>query len=403
MRTVKRCLGLGLALCLLGCGGKNGEPRGASGPAPASDAGTGELPSGAIDVVALEERYGPYLSDVVELAVGVRTSCAVHADGRVSCWGADWLEVLGRPPALAPRFVEGISDAVAVAVAFTAACAITRNGEVSCWGSGPVANDAPEDEWQYTAPSQVQGLSNVSALVAAQQHMCALAEGRIACWGEPTSLGSLFGRTGAAAPYWIGEVEGVSAFAVFMGLDRCELIVGFDAGAVDCIGAEFDDAPFSGRFRREPMGVTASAIDGRCLVSDGEVQCFGRNATGQLARPYAELEGSESYVQIAGLRDMVQVAVGDMHTCALDAGGRVWCWGGNSQAQLGQDYRSPALLEPTPLSLAQRVTQLDAGDLHTCALLEERHVVCWGYNAHGEIGEGSLRPALVPTPVRATR
>lgn len=393
-------LRLVIAVCALACGGK--EDSAGTPEARRSGAGgsVGQSP-GAVDVAVLDEAYGPYLSDVVDLALGVRTSCAVHADGRVSCWGADWLEVLGQSPTLEPRFVEGISDAIDVAVAFTAACAITRGGEVSCWGSGPVANAALGDEPQYTAPRLVEGLSNVSVLSAANEHMCAIAEGRVACLGAASSLGAMFGRAAAAEPYWVAELEGVRALAVFMGREGCQLLAALEDGSVECLEARVDEESPSGRFIREPVGLTATQIDGGCLVSNGDVYCMGGNATGRLGRPFAELSETDSFVPIAGVRNIVQVAAGDLHNCALDADGQVWCWGGNSQGQLGRDYRSPAALEPARLPLAQRATDLDAGDLHTCALLETQNVLCWGYNEHGEIGDGSLRPALVPTPVRA--
>jgi alpha-tubulin suppressor-like RCC1 family protein len=104
----------------------------------------------------------------------------------------------------------------------------------------------------------------------------------------------------------------------------------------------------------------------------------------------------------------VEVAAGGSHTCALLDDGSVRCWGDNGFAQLGQG--DPELLggplTPTRLpavNLGARAVQLSAGELHTCALLDDATVRCWGVNVDGQLGTGDEQtvgddevPASVP-------
>ncbi len=98
----------------------------------------------------------------------------------------------------------------------------------------------------------------------------------------------------------------------------------------------------------------------------------------------------------------VQLAAGEAHTCALTAGGDVWCWGSNSNGQLGAD---PAKVQasPTPV-LAPRsgvvYSQLAAGGNGTCVLTPEQSAMCWGAIGAGQLGMGTLADTFEPTSVQ---
>lgn len=89
--------------------------------------------------------------------------------------------------------------------------------------------------------------------------------------------------------------------------------------------------------------------------------------------------------------DAKTLASGVYHACAIiRATGVVRCWGGNSWGQLGSGSRKDLLLqpgeEPSTLSLGARAVSLAAGFYHTCALLENGVVRCWGNDEHGQAG-----------------
>ena len=75
----------------------------------------------------------------------------------------------------------------------------------------------------------------------------------------------------------------------------------------------------------------------------------------------------------------VSIASGMFHTCALFSGGTVKCWGDNSYGQLGVGVGC-LQYSAVPLTVSNlcNAKAISAGDLHTCALLQDGTVACWG-------------------------
>jgi len=93
------------------------------------------------------------------------------------------------------------------------------------------------------------------------------------------------------------------------------------------------------------------------------------------------------------------ISAGGGHTCGLTSAGAVLCWGNNSHGQLGDKTIVPRSV-PTPVEgLGAGIIQISAGLQHTCAITSVGGVVCWGYNGSGQLGDGSLASKLSPNPV----
>ncbi|NPC84008.1 RTX toxin, partial [Pyxidicoccus fallax] len=103
-------------------------------------------------------------------------------------------------------------------------------------------------------------------------------------------------------------------------------------------------------------------------------------------------------VQSGGGHDIAQLRAGDAHTCALLHDGTVRCWGSGASGRLGYgntetvgDNEPAASKGPVPLPATEKVVQLALGSGHTCALLSSGSVRCWGLNNQGQLGYGHTR------------
>jgi alpha-tubulin suppressor-like RCC1 family protein len=111
-----------------------------------------------------------------------------------------------------------------------------------------------------------------------------------------------------------------------------------------------------------------------------------------------ELEGIAYYVRQDVPKSSDVVVAGTAHTCAIKGDSTVACWGFNAYGQLGDGSTTQSLI-PITVSGLSGVAALSAGFYNSCALKTEGTVVCWGYNANGQLGDGSTTQRLSPTAV----
>jgi len=146
-----------------------------------------------------------------------------------------------------------------------------------------------------------------------------------------------------------------------------------------------------------------------CAILDGgSVRCWGANGSGQLGNSAPNGDQcqvnpcSTRPVNVAGLSSVTAIAAGQAHTCGLLADGTVACWGDNSSGQLGSMPEKKSSSVPLPVPGLSGVTGLAAGATHTCALLSGGKVMCWGGNTYGELGSGTKMSSPSPAPVIAS-
>jgi alpha-tubulin suppressor-like RCC1 family protein len=152
----------------------------------------------------------------------------------------------------------------------------------------------------------------------------------------------------------------------------------------------------------------ALGLEHACALSnDGTVRCWGLNSAGQVGVGPGGMTDSGAFdtrntptlVQNLGMAK--QITAGYYHTCALLMDDTVWCWGDNSKGQLGAPADGGAQPpKPTPVKIAgtpMGITQIQAGGFHTCALAGGS-VSCWGLNSSGQVGTGSVQPEAGVAP-----
>jgi alpha-tubulin suppressor-like RCC1 family protein len=141
------------------------------------------------------------------------------------------------------------------------------------------------------------------------------------------------------------------------------------------------------------VGISAGEEHTCAVTAGGAVYCWGEGEgfgmSGAVSTPVA----------IPGLEfGVAQVAAGELHTCVLLRTGTVQCWGSGSEMEPGADFHSPT---PTPVPGLSSVAAIASGDGYACALGASGTVQCWGGNLFGELGTGSMSPLDSPMPVTA--
>ena len=153
------------------------------------------------------------------------------------------------------------------------------------------------------------------------------------------------------------------------------------------------------------------------LLSNQQIKCWGSNAFGQLGRGDSsifigkipgDMGESLPFVDLGNNINATQITTGGFHTCALLSNQEIKCWGSNNNGQLGRgDSFSPIgqnsgeMGENLPfvnLGNNTKAIQVSAGREHTCALLSNYQMKCWGSNSNGQLGRGDASPTIGQGP-----
>ena len=161
-----------------------------------------------------------------------------------------------------------------------------------------------------------------------------------------------------------------------------------------------------------PIAASAIAAGGQhtcALLDGGAVKCWGRNDYDQLGLGDRISRGDEAgemgdnlpVIDLGTDRKATALAAGERHTCALLDDATIKCWGYNGSGQLGLDdyrYRGDGPgemgnnLPAVDLGTGRTVTAIAAGPFHTCAILDDATLKCWGLSAEGALGLGHTTP-----------
>lgn len=364
----------------------------------------------------------PELQGVVEMGSGDEYSCARAPDGsggeEVLCFGVNWTGQLGVPGDFGyPRGTRlpGLSDVAQVATGGYSGCAVRNDGTVTCWGRrffDTTTRSGPEDR---------VGLSGVSAVSISYEHGCALLDtGAVQCWGQNDS-GELGDGTQVptATPVDVVGLDGVSASAVQVATGvanspaafSCALLSG---GAVQCWGNNGEGQLGTGDTVDSLTPVTVTGLDGSSPVAEialGSQSACARLQTGAV-QCWGAFNGQLVPTEVVGLDGVstktMGLSLGSGHACVLLDTGAVWCWGSNSWGQLGDGTENPRT-SPVPVQVIDgttvTATQVSLGGVHSCALIDDGSVWCWGSDFANSrvIGTSTQGRVKTPTLTEASR
>lgn len=303
-----------------------------------------------------------------------------------------------------------VSVASKIAPGGSHTCALTSGGTVQCWGDnfyGELGNGGTANS---ITPVTVAGLSGeITAVAAGSQHTCALSRlGTVQCWGY-NRYGQMGNgsTTSASAPVAVTGLSGTVTMLAAGSYHTCALN---SAGAVQCWGYNANGQLGNGSTTNVATPVTVAGISGSAtalvagsqhtcaLTSAGTAQCWGNNLHGQLGN--GSTANTITPLTVTGLSGSATLlAAGSNHTCALTSTGVLQCWGLNASGQLGDGSIKNSAVPAMVAGLSGSVTTMTAGNAHTCAVLGSGAVQCWGGNNYGQLGDGATANSSVPVTV----
>lgn len=137
------------------------------------------------------------------------------------------------------------------------------------------------------------------------------------------------------------------------------------------------------------------------LTNNQRVFCWGKNAGGEALQGVATPSQLNSPSNLSSLTSVVQLSAGFNHTCAVISDGSVKCWGKNDFGQVGNGTSTSSPTAPA-IALAGGVEKVRAGYQSTCAVLATGELRCWGHNSNGQLGLGNTTHQSAPVSVLAS-
>ncbi|MCX6014460.1 MAG: hypothetical protein NT020_02525 [Chloroflexales bacterium] len=282
--------------------------------------------------------------------------------------------------------VGGVKEVVSIAAGFSHSCVMLANDTVKCWGDnnqgqlglGDSTNrgDSENEMGSILAAVALGSGRTAKAISAGLAYTCAILDNNsVKCWGNND-----YGQLGQ------GDVDVRGDNSNDMGSN----LLAVDLGS-----------------NRTAKAISAGYWHTCAILDDDTVKCWGRNDGGQLGLDDADNRGDETgemgddldTVYLGSGRTAKAIASGKAHTCALLDDNTLKCWGENDEGQLGlgdTNYRGYSSGDYGMASVAtvdvgsRMISQLVAGGLTTCVLFDTGIVACWGENDNGQLGIGNI-------------
>ncbi len=354
--------------------------------------------------------------------MGLQVTCLFG--GNATCWGFNAVGQLGygdttvrkKPDSVPIHFGTG-RIAVSMSVGNSHTCVVLDDYTLKCWGNnsaGELGNGSTSPFSSNAPPTTAIDLGTgrtAKSVAVGGKHTCAiLDDNSVKCWGlnDKGYLG--YGDTmprnqPSSASVNLGS--GLSAKSIVANSDHTCVIL--NNGGVKCWGDNTYGQLGDGTTTTNRDAPPATSIDlgsGRtaksiavgsahvCAVLDNDtLKCWGNNGGGRLG--YGDTTNRNkpdaNAIDLGTGRTAQAVSVGSSHTCAILDNGSVKCWGNNADGQLGYGdimQRDKPASYPLDLGLSRTALSVSSAANNNCVVLDNHTIKCWGYNTFGQLGYG---------------
>ncbi|MGI9626134.1 MAG: RCC1 domain-containing protein [Longimicrobiales bacterium] len=335
----------------------------------------------------------------VQIEAGGRLTCGRTAEDRLFCWGDNqWGQLGNGGIADSPRpwEVEGQYSWTDVSVGHGHACAVESGGTMLCWGGDP---------WDM-----LLGYRASQTCLASPDF-----DGRMPCAGVPTAVDAALSFTSVKVSAG-ATCGGTSSGAVCWGSNRYGELGRTTTGTCATTDPRYGTRDCS-RDPGSPIGQSFTTIlpgsTHACgLAAGGAPYCWGALVLDMGQVGTGVDGGAAEPTPIVGLSSLDFLATSPAShirtfTCGIQSGGTGHCWGANTEGQLGapttEDCGSafpiPCSRTPVAIETSAGLQSIALGSEFACALTLDGEILCWGKNAEGQLGDGSLTTRQTPAAI----
>lgn len=332
---------------------------------------------------------------IVKIFSAQHHSCALSSDGLMYCWGYNANGQLGTGGTTDSSVPVQVGGALAgltitdIGGTNNASCAIA-GGKIYCWGVNANGVTGRSTTSGSTLTPTLVTASNTATTLATNytatklstsgsrsKTMCAIVSGKAYCWGDNNngSIGNGTTSTSVTVPTKVTEAAGL-----------------LSGKTVTAISQDGYVSSGSGGYPHV------------CAIANGAAYCWGDNSSGQLGDGTTTDKSSPVAVVTSGVlsgKTIQDVQAGLNHTC-VRADSAAYCWGSNGSGQLGDATNTQ---RTSPVAVAQQagnltssnVLSIGGGSNRGCAVVTDGRTFCWGLNSQGQIGDGTTTSRNVPT------
>lgn len=371
---------------------------------------------------------------IKSISTGGSTTCAIASDDKVYCWGSNSNGQLGIgsttqstvPVAVDTTGVLNGKTMTSVSVGWLFTCALSSENLTYCWGSNSAGQLGDNSTTQRTVPVAVNtsgALSGklIASISSGDEYTCAISqENRVYCWGlndnGQLGIGSTTSSIIPVEANTSGVLSGKSLTMVATGwrhtcaVDSSNLLYcwgGNNLGQLGTDSTTLSNLPLLIDTDGIEVGsVYANAYDSCALDINGAAYCWGSGSTGQLGDGSARLSNQPVIADPENILEGKTIKLtteGENHTCVVASDDKIYCWGYNADGQLGNGSTinsfTPVAVDFSGYLSGKTIKAISSGRGYTCVIASDNQIYCWGDNSRGVFGNNTTNDSLVPTPV----